>query len=251
MTKITLITGSGRGLGRSMALKLAAQGGDVIVTYNGSKEAADAVVAEIAAQGRKVVALPLNVEDVASFPAFVESLKSALGSTFGRDTFDHLVNNAGYVEYGLVPDVTESAFDNMVNVHFKGPFFLTQALLPVLADGGRILNISTGFTRTSSPGFSTYAAAKGALEVLTRYQATELGARGITVNTIAPGATETDFGGGALRNSPDMQAHFKSITVLGRVGQPDDIGGVVASFLSGDNGWVNGQRIEVTGGALI
>ncbi|UVH55107.1 SDR family oxidoreductase [Variovorax paradoxus] len=251
MTKIALITGSSRGLGRSMALNLARHGSGVVVTYNGSKDAADAVIAEITAAGGKAVALSLNVEDVASFPAFVEALKSALGSTFGRDTFNHLIHNAGYGGYSLIPDVTENAFDRMVNVHFKGPFFLTQALLPVLADGGRIVNISTGLTRNSAAGFSTYAAAKGALEVLTRFQATELGARGITVNTIAPGAIETDFNGGALRNSRDFQAYFKSITPLARLGQPDDIGGLVASFLSDGNRWINGQRIEASGGALI
>lgn len=251
MTNIALITGSSRGLGRSMALNIARHGGDVVVTYNGSKDAADAVVADVTKLGRKAVALKLNVEDVASFPAFARAFKAALAKTFGGDKFDHLVHNAGYGEYGLIPDVSSEAFDRMVNVHFKGPFFLTQALLPLLANGGRIINISTAFTRTSSPGWSVYASAKGALEVLTHFQATELGARGITVNTVAPGAIETDFGGGALKNMPDVHNHFKSITALGRTGQPDDVGAMVASLLSDDNRWINGQRIEVSGGALI
>lgn len=251
MIKLALITGSSRGLGRSMALNVARHGGDVVVTYNGGKDAADAVVAEVVKLGRKAVALKLNVEDVASFRAFVESFKAAIATTFGSDKFDHLVHNAGYGEYGLIPDASSDAFDRMVNVHFKGPFFLTQALLPLLANGGRIINISTAFTRTSSPGWSVYAAAKGALEVLTRFQAIELGARGIAVNTVAPGAIETDFGNGALKNTPDLQNYFKSITALGRTGQPDDVGAMVASLLSEDNRWITGQRIEVSGGVSI
>ena len=234
-----------------MAINIARDGGDVVVTYNGSREAADDVVAEVVKLGRKAVALKLDVEDVASFPTFIEIFKSALRTTFGRDTFDHLVHNAGYGEYGMVPDVTGDAFDRMVNVHFKGPFFLTQALLPVIGDGGRIVNISTGLTRTSVPGWSVYASVKGAVEVLTHYQATELGARGITVNTVAPGAIETDFGGGALKNTPALKDYFKSVTALGRTGQPDDVGAMVASLLSDNNRWVNAQRIEVSGGALI
>lgn len=248
---LTLITGGSRGLGRNTALHVARSGGDVVITYQQRRAEAEAVVAEIHAMGRKAVALPLDAGSVASFPAFVEQLRSALRDTWQRDRFDHLVNNAGHGEVALVTDTTEAQFDALVNVHFKGVFFLTQALLPLLVDGGRIVNLSSGLTRVSAPGWSVYAAAKGAVEVLTVYLAKELGSRGITVNTVAPGAIETDFFGGAVRDTPAFNQFFAGMTALGRVGLPDDIGPMIASLLGPANGWVNAQRIEVSGGQGI
>ncbi|HEX6705593.1 MAG TPA: SDR family oxidoreductase [Albitalea sp.] len=251
MTTLSLITGASRGLGRNTALHLARRGGDVIVTYKSRTDAAEALVAEIRALGRQAVALPLDVGNVASFAAFAERLRSVLRDTWSRDSFDHLVNNAGHGDYALVADTTEAQFDGLVNVHFKGVFFLTQALLPLLADGGRIVNLSSGLTRVSFPGYGAYAAVKGAVEVLTVYLAKELGARGIAVNAVAPGAIETDFGGGAVRDNAEVNHLFAGMTALGRAGVPDDIGPMVASLLSADNRWVNAQRIEVSGGQAI
>ncbi|WP_280151754.1 SDR family oxidoreductase [Piscinibacter sp. XHJ-5] len=251
MTTISLITGASRGLGRNAALHLARRGGDVIVTYLSRADAAEALVAEIRALGRQAVALPLDVGNVASFAAFAERLRSVLRDTWSRDSFDHLVNNAGHGDYALVADTTEAQFDGLVNVHFKGVFFLTQALLPLLADGGRIVNLSSGLTRVSFPGYGAYAAVKGAVEVLTVYLAKELGARGIAVNAVAPGAIETDFGGGSVRDDAEVNHLFAGMTALGRAGVPDDIGPMVASLLSADNRWVNAQRIEVSGGQAI
>ncbi|WP_367848254.1 SDR family oxidoreductase [Rhodoferax sp. WC2427] len=251
MTKITLITGASRGLGRNTALSVARRGGDVIVTYHSRSADAQAVVAEVQALGRKAVALQLDTGAVATFPAFAAQLRSALHTTWQRDSFDHLVNNAGHGEFAPFASTTEAQFDGLVNVHLKGVFFLTQALLPLLADGGRIVNFSSGLTRLNYPGFAAYAAMKGAVEVLTGYLAKELGARGIAVNTVAPGAIETDFGGGAVRDNAAMNQHIAQITALGRVGVPDDIGPMVASLLSEDNRWVNAQRIEVSGGQGI
>jgi len=251
MTTITLVTGASRGLGRNTALSIARHGGDVIVTYHSRSDAAQAVVAEIQALGRKAVALQLDTGDVAAFAHFTERLRAALRDTWSRDSLDHLVNNAGHGDYALIGDTTEAQFDGLVNVHFKGVYFLTQALLPLIADGGRIVNLSSGLTRTSFPGYAVYAAAKGAVEVLTRYMAKELGARGIAVNTVAPGAIETDFGGGAVRDNPDINKLFAGMTALGRVGVPDDIGPMIASLLSQDNRWVTAQRIEVSGGQGI
>lgn len=250
MSKITLITGASRGLGRNAAIAIARKGGDVIVTYHTNKAEADAVVAEIAALGRKAVALQLDVGTVSTFPAFVERLRAALRATWGRDSFDHLVNNAGHGEYALIEQTTEAQFDGLVNVHFKGVYFLTQALMPVIADGGRIVNLSSGLARFTLPGWSAYAAMKGAIEVLTRYMAKELGSRGIAVNTVAPGAIETDFLGGAVRDNAGMNQFIANTTALGRVGVPDDIGPMIASLLSEDNRWINGERIEVSGGRL-
>jgi len=251
MTTITLVTGGSRGLGRNTALSIARHGGDVILTYQSRAEDAQAVVAEIAALGRKAVALQLDTGNVSSFPQFAEELKKALRKTWQRDTLDHLVNNAGHGDYAAIADTTEAQFDRLVNVHFKGVFFLTQTLLPLIKDGGRILNTSSGLTRFAYPGYAAYAAAKGAVEVLTVYLAKELGARRITVNTVAPGAIETDFGGGAVRDNPEINKQLATITALGRVGVPDDIGPMVASLLSPDNRWVNAQRIEVSGGQAI
>jgi NAD(P)-dependent dehydrogenase (short-subunit alcohol dehydrogenase family) len=248
---IALITGSSRGLGRNTALNIARKGGDVIITYHQRREAADEVVAEIQTLGRKAVALQLDSSNVSSFAAFADRLQTALRETWQRNTFDHLVNNAGHGEYASIADTTEAQFDGLMNVHFKGVFFLTQALLPLLADGGRIINLSSGLARFAAPGFAAYAAMKGAIEVLTVYMAKELGARGIAVNTVAPGAIETDFLGGAVRDTPEMKQHFASITALGRVGVPDDIGPMIASLLSPDNRWVTAQRIEVSGGQNI
>ena len=251
MSKIAIVTGASRGLGRNTALSIARHGGDVILTYQSRSQEAQSAVAEIQALGRKAIALQLNTGDVSSFPSFVEQLKRDLRETWERDTFDHLVNNAGYGDYASIKDTTEAQFDGLVNVHFKGVFFLTQALLPLIADGGRIVNVSSGLTRVAFPGSAAYAAVKGAVEVLTRYLAKELGSRGITVNSVAPGAIETDFGGGRLRDNPDVKKMVAGMTALARTGVPDDIGPMIASLLSEDNGWVNAQRIEVSGGQNI
>lgn len=256
MSKIALVTGASRGLGRNTALHIARKGGDVIVTYQSREQEAQLVVDEIRAMGRQALALRLDVGDmrvgdVAGFPAFAASLRAGLQETWGRDSFDHLVNNAGHGDMASIADTSEAQFDRLVDVHFKGVFFLTQALLPLLADGGRIVNLSTGLTRVSFPGFGAYAAVKGAVEVLSVYLAKELGSRGIAVNTVAPGAIETDFLGGAVRDTPDLNGVFAGMTALGRVGVPDDIGPMIASLLGEDNRWINGQRIEVSGGQVI
>lgn len=251
MTTIALVTGASRGLGRNTALSIARHGGDVVLTYQSRGEDAQAAVAEIVAMGRKAVAFQLDTGNVASFAPFAGRLRTALRETWGRDTFDHLVNNAGHGTYATIEQTTEAQFDELVDVHFKGVFFLTQALLPLLADGGRIVNLSSGLTRTSFPGYAAYAAVKGAVEVLTRYMAKELGARRIAVNTVAPGAIETDFGGGGVRDNAEINRLFADMTALGRAGLPDDIGPMIASLLSEDNRWVNAQRIEVSGGQGI
>ncbi|MCT9115050.1 SDR family oxidoreductase [Cupriavidus gilardii] len=251
MTSIALVTGASRGLGRATALSIARSGGDVIVTYQRRADEANAVVAEIEAMGRKARALQLDTGDAGSFAAFAQALRVALRETWQRDTFDHLVNNAGHGDHALIADTTEAQFDALVNVHFKGVFFLTQTLLPLIGDGGRIVNLSSGLTRVSFPGYAAYAAVKGAVEVLTRYMAKELGARGIAVNTVAPGAIETDFGGGAVRDNPEINKLFAEMTALGRAGVPDDIGPMIASLLSESHRWVNAQRIEVSGGQGI
>jgi len=251
MTKIAIVTGSSRGLGRNTALNIARQGSDVVVTYHSQADAALAVVAEVEALGRKAVALQLDAGNVTTFPAFVQRLRQALSETWQRESFDYLVNNAGHGDMASIAETTEAQFDALVNVHFKGVFFLTQALLPLLADGSRIVNISSGLTRVSYPGFSAYSAVKGAVEVLSLYMAKELGSRGIAVNTVAPGAIETDFLGGAVRDMPDLNKVFADMTALGRVGVPDDIGPMIASLLGEQNRWINAQRIEVSGGQAI
>jgi NAD(P)-dependent dehydrogenase (short-subunit alcohol dehydrogenase family) len=247
-SKIVLITGGNRGLGRSAALHLAAHGTDVIFTYRSGKAEAEATRAEIARSGRKVVALPLDVTDPSTFPAFIETLQGELQRTFGRARLDYLVNNAGAGAWASFTDTTAAVLDAMYNLHVKGPFLLTQKLLPLIADGGRILNVSTGLARFSLPGYAAYAMMKGAVEVMTRYMAVELGARKISVNTIAPGAIETDFSGGAVRDNKDLNAMIAGQTALGRVGLPDDIGGAVDMLLGPNARWINGQRIEVSGG---
>lgn len=251
MTKISLVTGASRGLGRNTALAIARRGGDVVLTYHSRADEAQSVVAEIEALGRKAVALQLDTGDVAAFAAFADRLRTALRETWGRDGFDHLVNNAGHGDYALIADTTEAQFDRLVDVHFKGVFFLTQALLPLIADGGRIVNLSSGLTRVSFAGYGAYAAVKGAVEILSLYLAKELGNRGIAVNTVAPGAIETDFGGGAVRDNADVNRLFADMTALGRAGVPDDIGPMIAALLGEENRWVNAQRIEVSGGQGI
>jgi NAD(P)-dependent dehydrogenase (short-subunit alcohol dehydrogenase family) len=248
MEKIAIITGGSRGLGRDMALQLATKGQDVILTYNSKQVEAQEVVAAVEKAGRKAVALQLDVADSGSFAAFAESVQDALRQTWNRDRFDFLINNAGVGLHASFMETTEEQFDQMVNIHFKGVFFLTQKLLPLMNDGARIINISSGLARYSYDGYSAYASVKGAVETLTRYLAKELGPRGIAVNVVAPGAIETDFGGGYLRANPQYKQAIAGQTALGRVGQADDIGGVVASLLSDDMRWVNGQRIEVAGG---
>jgi NAD(P)-dependent dehydrogenase (short-subunit alcohol dehydrogenase family) len=249
--KIALVTGGSRGLGRNAALKLAARGVDVILTYRSQQAEADAVVAEIAALGARAIALPLDVADSASFAAFAAHVKQQLHSVWQREHFDFLLNNAGVGAHASFAETTEAQFDQMMNIHLKGVFFLTQALLPLLADGGRILNVSTGLTRFALPGYAAYAAMKGAVEVLTKYLAKELGGRGIAVNVLAPGAIETDFGGGAVRDNAQLNAFVASQTALGRVGQPDDIGDLIAALLSDDARWMNAQRIEASGGMFL
>lgn len=248
---IALITGGSRGLGREAALELAARGSDLILTYRSRADEAQAVVDEAQRRGARALALPLDVGHSAGFPAFAAAVQAALRDTWGRERFDHLVNNAGMGVYAAYADTTEAQFDELMNVHLKGPFFLTQVLLPLMADGGKILNVSSGLARFALPGYAAYAAMKGAMEVLTRYQAKELGARRIAVNTLAPGAIETDFGGGAVRDNRELNAFIASQTALGRVGLPQDIGRAVAALLSDDLGWVTGQRVEASGGMFL
>jgi NAD(P)-dependent dehydrogenase (short-subunit alcohol dehydrogenase family) len=250
-TPIALVTGGNRGLGKSMVLSLARRGVDVIFTYrNNQAEAAD-VAAKVEKLGRRAVALQLDVGVASTFGKFATQVREELRNRWQRDRFNYLVNNAGIGAHASFAETTEEQFDQLVAVQFKGPFFLSQKLLPLLADGGRIINISSGLTRFSYPGYSAYASMKGAIEVLTRYQAKELGARGIAVNTVAPGAIETDFGGGHVRDNKELNAAIAGQTALGRVGRPEDIGGVIASLLAPENGWINAQRIEASGGQML
>ncbi|MBX3259935.1 MAG: SDR family oxidoreductase [Labilithrix sp.] len=244
---IALVTGGSRGIGRSTALALADRGVDVIVTYVSRAADASEVVEAVRGKGRRAVALRLDVGAASSFDAFVTEVRRALGQVWSRDSFDYLVNNAGVGGYAPFSETSEEAFDQLVAVHFKGPFFLTQKLLPLIAEGGSIVNMSTGLARYVYPGFSAYAAAKGAVEVLTRALAVELGPRRINVNVVAPGGIVTDFGGGVMRD-PGLQKAVGAETPLGRVGGPDDVAGVVALLLAPGSRWVTGQRIEVTGG---
>ena len=250
-TAIALITGGSRGLGRNIALKLAEQGTDIILTYKSDERSAQDVVKLVRDKGRRAVALQLDAGDTAAFPAFVRKVGESLAANWQRDRFDELVSNAGTGVYANFAETTEAQFDELVAVHLKGVFFLTQKLLPLINDGGRIVNVSSGLARFTVPGYSAYAVMKGGVEVLTRYMAKELAPRGITVNTIAPGPIETDFNGGAVRDNAQLNAHLASLSAFGRVGVPDDVGGVVAALLSGGNGWVTGQRIEVSGGTLL
>lgn len=246
--KIALVTGGSRGLGKDMALNLAQKGLDVVLTYNSKKEEAQAVVTEIEKLGQKALAIQLNVAEASSFDLFFQKVEIALKDTFGTDKIDFLVNNAGVGLHESFSTTSTTQFDDLVNIQFKGPFFLTQKALELMNDGGGIVNISSGLTRFSFPGYAAYASLKGAMETLTKYQAKELGARKIRVNIVAPGAIETDFGGGVVRDNEQLNQLISSLTALGRVGLPDDIGSVVAFLCTDDAKWVNGQRIEVSGG---
>ncbi|XXT20257.1 SDR family oxidoreductase [Sorangium sp. So ce429] len=248
---VALVTGGNRGLGKSMALHLAERGVGVVITYRGNAAEAADVVKEIEAKGGKAAALALDVANTRGFDAFVEAVKAELAGRFGRDRLDFLVNNAGIGVHASFAETTEEQFDALVNVHLKGTFFLTQKLLPLIADGGRILNVSSGLARLTFPGYAAYAAMKGGVEVLTRYLAKELGPRKISVNVLAPGAIETDFGGGAVRDNAELNKMIAAQTALGRVGLPDDIGGVVAMLLSPESHWITGQRIEASGGQML
>ncbi|MHA4895605.1 SDR family NAD(P)-dependent oxidoreductase [Pedobacter sp. PWIIR3] len=249
--KIALVTGGSRGLGRNMAISIAKKGIDLVLTYNTNKEEADKVVAEIKSLGQNAVAFQLDAGDVKSFDNFFKEVTAYLKQTTGKEAFDFLINNAGTALYAAFAETTEEQFDTALNIHFKGVFFLTQKALPFLNDGGRIVNISSGLARFSFPGSSAYGSMKGAIEVLTRYLAKELGSRGIAANVVAPGAIETDFGGGHVRDDEKMNAQIAGFTALGRVGLPDDIGGVVAFLCTEDAKWINGQRIEVSGGMSL
>ncbi|SEK42542.1 NAD(P)-dependent dehydrogenase, short-chain alcohol dehydrogenase family [Chitinophaga rupis] len=249
--KIALVTGGSRGLGKDMALNLAQKGNHVIITYNSQQGAAQEVVKAIEQLGVKAAALQLNTADVKSFDQFLNDLKGILKSTFNADRFHYLVNNAGTGIHQSFAETTEAQFDELLNIHFKGVFFLTQKALPIIADGGAIVNVSSGLARFSTPGYSAYAAMKGGIEVLTRYMAKELGARGIRANIIAPGAIETDFSGGAVRDNAQLNAAIASQTALGRVGLPEDIGSVVAFLCSDDAHWVTAQRLEASGGMFL
>ncbi|NES98341.1 MAG: SDR family oxidoreductase [Desertifilum sp. SIO1I2] len=250
-TKIALITGSSRGLGRNMALALAQKGVDAIVTYRSNEAEAESVVSAIADMGGKAVALQLDTSNTKTFDDFAAQIKRSLQDNWQTEQFDFLVNNAGIGIHAPFAETTEEQFDRLMNIHLKGVFFLTQKLLPLIKDGGRIVNISSGLARFALPGYAAYATMKGAIEVLTRYMAKELGQRQIAVNVVAPGAIETDFGEGVVRDNPEINSFIASQTALGRVGLPDDIGGAIASLLSEDSRWINAQRIEVSGGMFI
>lgn len=249
--KIALVTGGSRGLGKDMALRLAEKGIDVILTYNSQLQDAQSVVAQIQQSGQKAATLRLNTGDIKSFGSFATQLQDVLQQTFDATRFDYLINNAGIGGYVPIADVSEDTFDELLNIHFKGVYFLTQKMLTLMNDGGGIVNISSGLTRVSAPGSSVYAAMKGAVEVVTRYLAKEMGARGIRANTVAPGAILTDFGGGHLRNDEQLQKYISNVTALGRPGVAEDIGSVVAFLCTEDARWVNGQRIEVSGGMAL
>lgn len=250
-SKIALITGGSRGLGKNMALALAARGNDIIITYNSKEIEAEQVVSEIEQLGQKAAAIQLSVDKSEDFDSFFQQLKSLLESKFQSNAIDYLINNAGIGLYAPLAELTEADFDSLFKIHLKAPFFLTQKALPLMNNGGGIVNISTGLTRFSLPGYSAYSTMKGAMETLTKYQAKELGARGIRSNIIAPGAIETDFGGGRVRDNAELNSFIASQTALGRVGLPDDIGTVVAFLCSEDAKWVNAQRIEVSGGQFL
>lgn len=250
--KIALVTGGGRGLGKDMALSIAKKGIDVVLTYNSNKNAAEEVVKEIQALGQKATTLKLNVADVTSFDGFMLELQKLLTSGFNDEKIDFLINNGGFgVPSPSFEETTEEHFDQLMNVHFKGVFFFTQKLLPILNDGGGIVNISTGLTRFSSPGRGAYASMKSAVETLTKYLAKELGVRNIRANVVAPGAIATDFGGGYTRDNPQVQEYLKSITAIPRIGQAGDIGGVIAFLCTDDAKWITGQRIEASGGMSL
>ncbi|MGD8779592.1 MAG: SDR family oxidoreductase [Ignavibacteria bacterium] len=249
--KIALVTGGSRGLGRDMAINFAKKGIDVVLTYNSNKQKADEVTTEIEVLGQKAAAFQLDTSNVKMFDEFLKQVATYLKEQTDSTNFDYLINNAGTSLYAPFAETTEEQFDEIINIHYKGVFFLTQKALPFINDGGRIINISSGLARFSFPGSSAYGSTKGAIEVFTRYLAKELGPRGIAANVVAPGAIETDFGGGQVRKNKELNDHIASVTALGRVGLPDDIGGVVAFLCSEDAKWINGQRIEVSGGMML
>jgi NAD(P)-dependent dehydrogenase (short-subunit alcohol dehydrogenase family) len=248
--RIAIVTGGSRGLGRNTVLSLARRGVSSIFTYNTGRSEAEQVVAQVAKAGSKAIALPLDMGQASTFDAFVEQVRATLAE-LGAEHFDYLVNNAGISHHNSIEKTTEEEMDLLYRVNFKGVFFLTQKLLPLIRDGGRIVNLSSGLARIIVPGSAPYGALKGAIEVLTRYQAKELGPRRITVNAVAPGAIQTDFSGGMVRDNPELNNQVAGMTALGRAGVPDDVGPMIASLLSDDNRWVNAQRIEVSGGMAI
>lgn len=249
--KIALVTGGSRGLGRNMAIALAKKGIDVVFTYNSNKEAADEVIASIKSLGRQAHAFQLDTSNIRLFDNFLSQVADLLNKTYGRPSFDYLINNAGTALYAPITEVTEKQMDDIFNIHYKGVFFLTQAALKHMNNGGGIVNVSSGLTRIVVPGSSVYGSMKAAIETLTRFMAKELGPRKIRVNVVAPGAIETDFGGGRVRDNKDINTHIAEITALGRVGLPDDIGGVVAFLCTDEAGWINAQRIEISGGQAL
>jgi len=249
--KIAVVTGGSRGLGKNAAIALAKKGIDVVITYHTNREAADQVITQIQALGQRAHAFQLDTSNTALFDPFMKSLTDHLTETTGSPTFDFLINNAGTALYKPVIEVTEEEMDAIYNIHYKGVFFLTQKSLPFMNDGGAIINISSGLTRITMPGSSVYGSLKTAVESVTRYLAKELGSRKIRVNVVAPGAIETDFGGGRTRDNKEINGYIASLTALGRVGLPDDVGGVVAFLCTPDAYWINGQRIEVSGGQAI
>ena len=238
-------------MGRDMVINLAKNGNNVVFTYNSNKTEADRVIADVVSMGQKAVALQLDVSNIKDLDNFVTQVSDYLQENESSAHFDFLINNAGAGVYGSVTETTEEAFDNMMNIHFKGVYFLTQKLLPLLNDGGRIVNVSSGLTRVSFPNVSAYASMKGAVETYTGCLAKELGVRKITANTVAPGAIATDFGGGSNKSDENKRNAIASLTALGRVGEPEDIGGVVAFLCTPEAGWINGQRIELSGGMMI
>lgn len=249
--KIALITGGSRGLGREAALRLADRGSDVIITYRNEAAAAGVTVAEVEGKGRRAAALRLDVGDIGSLPGFAEEVSRTLSKKWGRERFDFLINNAGVIANEPIAETSEETFDRLMNIDLKGVYFLTQKLLPLLADGGRIVNLSSGLARFSFPGYSAYGAMKAGLEAFTRYLAVELGERRITANVVAPGATMTDMNRERFREHPEQAEMIASLTALGRVGRPEDIGGVIAFLCSEEAGWMNGQRIELSGGIFL
>lgn len=249
--KIALVTGGSRGLGRDMAINLAKKGLDVILTYHSNQSAAEEVVASVQAEGANGYALSLDSSDTKGFDDFYQRLSDYLQSHYGSPHFDFLINNAGTGIYQPFAETTEEQFDELMNIHLKGVYFLTQKALPYLNDGGSIINISSGLARFTLPGSSAYASMKGAIEVFTRYLAKELGSRGITANVVAPGAVATDFGGGENKTNEKKRSLVAGATALGRVGEPEDIGGIVAFLCTEEAHWINAQRIEASGGTLI
>jgi NAD(P)-dependent dehydrogenase (short-subunit alcohol dehydrogenase family) len=249
-TEIAIVTGGSRGLGRSNVLALAGRGVNSILTYKSNRAEADKVVGLAADTGRKAIALQLDTGNVRALAPFVRTVRQSL-TELNAERFDYLINNAGISHHKPFDQTTEEELDELYHVHFKGVFFLSQKLLPLIRDGGRIVNVSSGLTRVAVPGSGAYASMKGAVDVLTRYLAKELGPRAIAVNTVAPGAIATDFSGGMVRDNPEVNRRVAEMTALGRVGEPDDIGPMIAALVSDENRWVNGQRIEVSGAMAL